>query len=260
VRVALLTMESPLAAAAVTAFLRDPGPAEIVLVALSDPWRSDAAGRLWRLWRRSGWRLLPYLFGNYVLPACRRRGVIGEAAAALHLPCVALADFNTAPALRAARPDLLVALHCDQILDPTTLALAPCGAINVHASLLPRHRGPIPTLWALADASAALGVSVHRMVPQIDAGPVLAQRPVTLPAGTTAAAAARALHLAGVPLLRQAIAAIAAGAPEPPPPPMLPYCPFPARATLRAMRRSGVRVFDRGDWRASDRLAAQSSG
>lgn len=243
-------MESPLAAAAVIDFLRDPGPAEIVLVALSEPRRRAASARLWRLWRRSGWRLLPYLVGNYVLPACRGRGAIAEAAAALRLPCVALADFNAASALRAARPDLLVALHCDQILDAATLAWAPRGGINLHASLLPRHRGPIPTLWALADAPAALGVSVHRMVPRIDAGAVLAQRAVTLPAATTAAAAARALHLAGVPLLRRAIASIAAGAPEPPPPPPLPYCPFPPRATLRAMCRAGVCLFDRDDWRA----------
>jgi len=250
-RVALLTMESPLASLAVDSFLRDPGPAEIVLVGLSDPWRRGGAARLAQLARGSGWRLLPYLLAQYALPACRGPGPIARTAAELGLRRARLADVNAATALRDARPDLLVALHFDQILDPATLAMAPSGGLNVHPSLLPRHRGPVPTLWALAEQPPATGVSVHRMVPRIDAGPVLAQRVLPLPARTTAAAAARMLHAAGVPLLREAVARLAAGTADPPPPPLLPYCPFPPATTLRAWARRGVRLCDGADWRVA---------
>ena len=101
------------------------------------------------------------------------------------------------------------------------------GGINLHPSLLPLHRGPVPTIHALAEDSPRFGVTVHRLAARIDAGAILAQRAVALPAGVTASAAARALHRAGVPLLEEALAALAAGTATERCPEPLPYCPFP---------------------------------
>ena len=84
-------------------------------------------------------------------------------------------------------------------------------------------------------------MTVHRLVPRIDAGAILAQRAIAMPRGTTASAAARALHLAGVPLLGDAMAAVMAGEPgrmaEP-----LPYCPFPPAELLRSLASRGRRL------------------
>jgi methionyl-tRNA formyltransferase len=215
---------------------------------------------------RSGPLLLPYLLANYALPgwAAAARRLAGTArpdglaavAAACGVPLLDVAAVNgaaTQEALARARADLLVSFHFDQIFAPETLAAAPRGGINLHPSLLPRHRGPVPTIWALAEDPPAFGVTVHRLAPRIDAGAVLAQRAVKLPEGVTASAAARALHEAGVPLLEEVLATLAAG--EDPAAgrddPPLPYCPFPPPAVLRALARRGRRTVDACDWRAA---------
>lgn len=264
-RIALFTLESALSAAALARFLRGHrrGPAEVVLIGRSAPFRGGAVREAWRHLRRSGPLLLPYLAVNYALPhwlAAARRlvgggwGELTAIAAAQGVPVVEVADVNgpaTEAALRQARPELIVCFHFDQILAPATLALAPRGGINLHPSLLPRHRGPVPTLWALAEDPPLFGVTVHRLAPRIDAGEILAQAAVRLPARVTASAAARALHEAGVPLLEGVLADMAEGrerarAVEP-----LPYCPFPPPAMLRVLARRGARTVDAGDlWAA----------
>jgi hypothetical protein len=273
-RIALFTLESALSTAAVNRFLRGvtqggvPG-VEVALVGRSAP---DHGGTLAALrearrhWRRSGPRLLPFLAVNYALPqwaATLRRlagadggwGELRAIAAAAGLPLVEVTDVNgptTQAALRQARPDLILSFHFDRIFAPETLALAPRGGINLHPSLLPRHRGPVPTLWALAEEVPAFGVTVHRLAPRIDAGAVLAQRVVPLPPGTTASAAARALHEAGVPLLEEVLATLATGAePVGRLDPLLPYCPFPPPDLLRALALRGRRAVDVGDLRAA---------
>ena len=76
-----------------------------------------------------------------------------------------------------------------------------------------------------------------RLAPRIDAGGILGQCAVALPPGLTASAAARALHLAGLPLLDEVLAALAAGTAQEQPAPLLPYCPFPPPALLRGLER-----------------------
>jgi hypothetical protein len=117
----------------------------------------------------------------------------------------------------------------------------PLGGMNLHASLLPQHRGPVPTIWALAEAQDSFGVTVHRLAARIDGGEVLAQRAIALPPGVTASAAARILHLAGVPLLEQAIADLAAGVAPGRSDPLLPYLlPVSARRAAACVSRSGT--------------------
>lgn len=261
-RIALLTLESTASAAAVAAFARVQRE-RLVLVGRSDPYRRAAggmAGQLWRHLRRSGPRLLPWLVLEFALPrlfSAWRLDDAGSLAAVCReagVPMVAVRDVNGPrfhAALREARADLIVTFHFDQILTAETIALAPRGGINVHPSLLPRHRGPMPAFWALQEAPPALGVTVHRLVPRIDAGPVLVQRPMPLPAGLSVATAARALHAMGAGLASEAVAMIEAGTAAERSFAPLPYCPFPSAAALRTARRCGVRLVDAEDWRAA---------
>jgi methionyl-tRNA formyltransferase len=85
---------------------------------------------------------------------------------------------------QAARPDVVLSFHFDQIFTLDTLALAPLGGVNIHPSLLPRHRGPIPAFWALQEGPGATGISIHRIAARIDTGDVLAQRAHALPPGS----------------------------------------------------------------------------
>ena len=78
--------------------------------------------------------------------------------------------------LAAWSPDLIVVVAFGQILKPAVLDLPPQGCVNVHASLLPRHRGAAPIPAALLAGDAETGVTIMRMDVGLDTGPVLAQR------------------------------------------------------------------------------------
>ncbi len=250
-RLALFTMESFASAEAVRDFVARE-PSRIALIVLSRTRRLPALRR--RL-ARSGPRILPYLAANFALPGLLcRRARLSDLAREHRIPWHATADVNgtaTHATIRAAAPDALLSFHFDQIFHPQTLALAPLGGVNVHPSLLPRHRGPIPALYGLAQG--ANGVSVHRLDAGIDTGEVLAQAAMPMPPGTSASAAARTLHLAALPLLERALPLLAR--PPGPPVPAGDYAPFPSPAALRAM---AVPLVGRADWHAA--LAAPAGG
>ncbi len=243
-RIALLTLPSVMSDEASLDLIAGTA-GRLALVGLSDPMRKEAGGALGQLRRhlaRSGPRILPYLALGFGLPGGGR--ALAAAAARAGAGCMAIGDVN-GPGFAAAFADsgaeLIVTLHFDQILAPATIALAPRGGINLHPSLLPRHRGPVPAFWALLEGGT--GVSVHRLTPRIDAGEVLAQQAVALPPGLSALEASRRLHLAGLAPLRQVLASLADGeAPAGQTMPLLPYRGFPDAAALRAAARRGVRL------------------
>ncbi len=75
----------------------------------------------------------------------------------------------------AMKPELLVVAAYGQILSRDVLAVAPCGGINVHASLLPKYRGAAPVAWAIWQGETRTGVTIIRMSTALDAGDILAQ-------------------------------------------------------------------------------------
>ena len=70
-------------------------------------------------------------------------------------------------------PDLAVVAAYGQILRPELIAVPRLGAINLHASLLPRHRGATPIHHAILAGDTRTGVSVFQIEPAVDTGPVL---------------------------------------------------------------------------------------
>jgi methionyl-tRNA formyltransferase len=83
-------------------------------------------------------------------------------------------------AVEALRPDISVVVAYGHILRRDVLDATPLGALNIHASLLPRWRGAAPIQAAILAGDAESGVSVMRMVEQLDAGPVLLQAPTPI--------------------------------------------------------------------------------
>ncbi|WP_086823996.1 methionyl-tRNA formyltransferase [Allokutzneria sp. NRRL B-24872] len=79
-------------------------------------------------------------------------------------------------ALRGYRVDVVVVCGFSWRLPPIALAAPALGFINVHASLLPRYRGPAPVQWALRNGDNDIGVTAHWMDERIDTGNVLVQR------------------------------------------------------------------------------------
>jgi methionyl-tRNA formyltransferase len=77
--------------------------------------------------------------------------------------------------IRALEPDLSVVVAYGHILTPEVLALPRLGSINVHASLLPELRGAAPINWAIARGHEKTGVTIMRMVREMDAGAIIQQ-------------------------------------------------------------------------------------
>jgi len=82
--------------------------------------------------------------------------------------------------LRAIAPDLMVVVAYGQILPRSVLSIPSLGAVNVHASLLPRHRGAAPIARAILAGDDKTGVTIMKMDEQMDHGPVLAMRATSI--------------------------------------------------------------------------------
>ena len=98
-----------------------------------------------------------------------------------------------------------------RFLPRPVLDLPRYGTVNLHPSLLPELRGPAPVPWAVVRGFRETGVSVIRLVKEMDAGPVLGQRPVTISATETAARLGRRLSQTGADLMLGVLDQLAAG-------------------------------------------------
>jgi methionyl-tRNA formyltransferase len=77
--------------------------------------------------------------------------------------------------LGALEPDLVLCAACPWRIPADALAVPPLGAVNSHPSPLPRYRGPQPMAWMVRNGETEAALTFHRMVPELDAGPILAQ-------------------------------------------------------------------------------------
>lgn len=85
-------------------------------------------------------------------------------------------DESSIDELRKLEVDLFFVCDYGQILSKACLAVPRLGGINLHGSVLPRHRGAAPVQWALLRGDQRAGVTVIHMTPGLDAGPALAVR------------------------------------------------------------------------------------
>jgi len=116
-----------------------------------------------------------------------------------------------AACLRRLEPDLGVVVAYGHILRPDVLSVPPRGMINVHASLLPRHRGAAPIQHAILAGDRETGISIMQMEEGLDSGPVLHHVATPIGADETAGALARRLADLGATALVETIALHASG-------------------------------------------------
>jgi methionyl-tRNA formyltransferase len=118
----------------------------------------------------------------------------------LHLPVIQPEKLRAPEAfaqLRDWRPEVIVVTAYGQILRPDVLRLPRYGCLNLHASLLPRHRGAAPIAAALLAGDAETGITLMQMDPGLDTGPMLARRAIPIQQTDTAGSlAARLADLA----------------------------------------------------------------
>jgi methionyl-tRNA formyltransferase len=102
-----------------------------------------------------------------------------------------------------------------QILRQAVLDLAPHGCINVHASLLPRWRGAAPIQAAILNGDAFTGITIMRMDPGVDTGPILNQRPIPILPDDTAGTLGERLSKLGADLLVETLSGYLYGTIQP---------------------------------------------
>jgi methionyl-tRNA formyltransferase len=108
---------------------------------------------------------------------------VAERAAGLAVPTLtpaSLRDESVVAALVALEPGLLVLADYGRIVPQAILDLPSHGALNLHPSLLPRHRGASPIPAAILAGDAETGVTLMRMDAGLDTGPVVVRRRVPL--------------------------------------------------------------------------------
>ena len=108
---------------------------------------------------------------------------------------------EVAERLRRLAPEVLVVVAYGQIIPATVLAIPRLGAVNVHASLLPRHRGAAPVAHAILTGDRETGVTIMRMDEKLDHGPILAVLKTAIGEGEDAATLTRRLAVMGAELL-----------------------------------------------------------
>lgn len=113
--------------------------------------------------------------------------------------------------LAASGAEIGVVVAYGQILPDAVLATPPHGIINVHASLLPRYRGAAPIPRAVIAGETETGVTMIRLVREMDAGPMLASASRPIGAHETSADVERGLAATGADLLVDTLRAVAAG-------------------------------------------------
>jgi methionyl-tRNA formyltransferase len=125
-----------------------------------------------------------------------------------------LRDSSTLARITAARPDVLVVAAYGLILPQSVLDVAPHGALNVHASLLPRWRGAAPIQRALLAGDARTGITIMQMDAGLDTGPILAQRELAIAPDDDAGSLHDRLAVLGAEMIVAELAALASGCAE----------------------------------------------
>jgi methionyl-tRNA formyltransferase len=103
---------------------------------------------------------------------------VGQWAGAQGVAFVETENVNTPEVVQkiaACRPEVIVVIAFGQKIGKELVALPPKGAINVHASLLPKYRGAAPINWAIVRGETHAGNSIITLADKIDGGDILAQ-------------------------------------------------------------------------------------
>ena len=142
------------------------------------------------------------------------RSPVREAAETLSLPVetpVRAGAPEEIERVRALEPDLLVLVAYGQILPAALLSVAKLGALNVHFSLLPRHRGASPVQAALLAGDRETGVTTMWMTEGLDEGPVFLRDTTAIEAGENAGALGARLAELGAACLARSLDRVTRG-------------------------------------------------
>ena len=112
---------------------------------------------------------------------------------------------------RSLGVDIFLVMAYGHILKHDMLTVAPVGCFNLHASLLPAYRGASPIETALAYGETETGVTLMRVVPQMDAGPIVDAEKVKIDSSTTGPTLRVSLAESCIPLVQRNLVKLCEG-------------------------------------------------
>jgi methionyl-tRNA formyltransferase len=166
-----------------------------------------------------------------VAAAARRRGL-----AVAQPEKLGVEEFVTR--LRSIRPEACVVVAFGRLISPRVLVVPPRGFVNLHPSLLPRHRGPSPIEGAILAGDGETGVTTMLLDEGMDTGPILLQRRTPLGVRERAPQLAERLAAMGAELLVETLAGLEGGS----------LSPRPQDGALATVTEKLDRRFGRIDW------------
>lgn len=151
--------------------------------------------------------------GMRVVPSAVKRLAVERGLDVFQPPSLKTPD--VASRLQAAGADVFVVVAYGLLVPASILALPRLGAVNVHASLLPRWRGAAPIQRALLAGDRSTGVSIMKMDEGLDTGPVYLQRPIDIAEDDDAGTLHEKLASLGAEALVETLAQIEQGKAHP---------------------------------------------
>lgn len=125
--------------------------------------------------------------------------------------CKRINSADSVKKIESYDPELIVVAVFGQILKPAILDIPSKGCINVHASLLPKYRGPNPFYWVLHNMERNTGVTIHYMDEGIDTGDIIMQAEILIARDETEFTLRAKCAKLGSELLVQAVSLIEEG-------------------------------------------------
>jgi methionyl-tRNA formyltransferase len=146
--------------------------------------------------------------------------------------------------LTSIRPKMMVSVAASQIFRSEVLEIPELGCINLHSSPLPKYRGMMPNFWAMWHGDTRTCVTVHRMVPKLDAGEIILQKEVPIHPHDTLHDLMQRSKVIGGQALVEAAEIITAGIAQPRPLNLEEgsYFHFPTRGDAKKLRKLGHRL------------------
>jgi methionyl-tRNA formyltransferase len=177
---------------------------------------------------------------------------VKDTAAALGLPIVQLETVNCddfVAQLKDVAPDLVIVVAFGQILCERILTAPKRGAVNVHASLLPRYRGVAPINWVIVNGETETGVTTMFMARKVDAGEIILTRKTAIGPRETAGELYARLAQTGGDLLVETLDLIAAGTA-----PRIAQDPALVSYARKLTREDGAVIWGESSQRVFDRI------
>lgn len=185
---------------------------------------------------------------NRVLGIRRKLFFLQELAKPYDIRIQKVLDINSPSSrkmIEGIQPDLIASVYFDQWVSPEVLKIPRLGCINLHHALLPEFAGPFPNFWALLKRRDRVGVTVHYMNEDLDAGDIIAQEEIKVTAADTVMSLDIQAHRIGTKLLIDAVEKMKRGSvvPSTQDRAQRTYFSYPSKSEIAGFKDGGGRLF-----------------